>query len=112
MQLESYRQIMALMRELPRIEITAHRRPEYVGQIHKVTLPAKWGFYHVVDGCLEHEVSRRHHGKGSELWIVGSYHIRCEGDVCEVHDSRRNYDEGDLIMGFRILEDEKLVEES
>ena len=103
MQLESYRQVMILLREYPRIKITAHRHPEYVGQIRRVTLPSRYGFYSVVENQPEHEISRRHHGRGSKLWMAGAYHMRFQGDICEVHDSRDCYDAGKLIMAFQIL---------
>ena len=104
MQLESYRQVMILLREFPRIKITAHRHPEYVGQIRRVTLPNRYGFYSVVENQPEHEISRRHHGRGSKLWMVGAYHMRFHDDICEVHESWKNYEVGNLIMAFQVLD--------
>ena len=54
MVLESHRQIMRILQENPKIEVTAHRRPEYVGQIRRVTLSNRDTFYSVVDGHPEY----------------------------------------------------------
>ena len=107
MVIESYRQIMRILRENPRIQVTAHRRPEYVGQIRRVTLSNRDSFYSVVEGQPEHEVSRRHHGKGSNLWLCNRQHIKLERDVCKVYDTRDPLTEDHLIMAFRVLEDAK-----
>ena len=104
MVLESHRQIMRILQENPRIEVTAHRRPEYVGQIRRVTLSNRDTFYSVVEGQPDHEVSRRHHGRGSSLWLCNRQHIIIEGDVCKVYDCRKQLTEDHLVMAFRILD--------
>ena len=105
MLLESHRQIIRILRENPRIEVVAHRRPEYVGQIRWVTMSGNTRFYSVVDGHPEHEVSRRNHGNGSCLWVCNRQHIKLEGEVCKVYDSRERLSEDHLVMAFRFLDD-------
>lgn len=105
MLLESRRQIMRILRENPRIEVVAHRRPEYVGQIRRVTMSGNTSFYSVVEGHPEHEVSRRNHGNGSCLWVCNRQHIKLEGEVCKVYDSRELLSEDHLVMAFRFLDD-------
>lgn len=105
MMIESYRQIMRILQENPKIEVTAHRHPEYVGQIRRVTLSTRDSFYSVVEGQPDHEVSRRNHGKGSSLWLCNRQHVKFEGEICKVYDSRENLTDDHLVMAFRILED-------
>ena len=104
MVIESHRQIVRILQENPRIEVVAHRRKQYIGQIRRVTLSTHDCFYSVVDGHPEHEVSRRHHGKGSCLWVCNRQHIRLEGEVCKVYDNRDNPTDDHLVMAFRFLE--------
>ena len=105
MVIESHRQIMRIMQENPRIEVTAHRRPEYVGQIRRVTLSSRDAFYSVVEGHPAHEVIRRHHGKGSSLWVCNRKHIKIEGDICKVYYKRKNMTDDHLVMAFRFWEE-------
>ena len=102
--LENHKQIMQILRENPRIEVIAHRRPQYVGQIRRVTQSSRDSFYSVVGGHPEHEVSRRHHGRGSCLWVCNRQHIKLEDDVCKVYDFRGNLTDDHLVMAFRILD--------
>lgn len=105
MVLESLRQVMRILQENPRIEVTAHRHPEYIGQIRRVTFSKQCSFYSVVEGQPNHEVSRRNHGKGSCLWLFNRRHVKFEGDICKVYDIRENLTDDHLVMAFRILED-------
>ena len=105
MQLESRRQILRIMQENPKIEITAHRHPEYVGQLRRITMSNSDGFYSVIDGQLEHEVSRRHRGKGSYTYIGNSRFSKLDGDICTVYRRTREPEGKELLLAFRIIDD-------
>ena len=104
MQLESRRQILRIMQENPKIEITAHRYPGYVGQLRRVTLSDKEGFYSVVDGQPEHELSRRHRGKGSYTYIGNRRFLKLDGDICTVYSRTREPEGKELLLSFRIID--------
>ena len=105
MQLESRRQILRIMQENPKIEITALRYPGYVGQIRCVTMSDKEGFYSAVDGQPEHELSRRHRGKGSYTYIGNSRYLKLDGDNCTVYSRTRDPEGKELLLAFRINDD-------
>ena len=105
MQFESRRQILRIMQENPKIEITAHRHPEYVGQVRRITMSNSEGFYSVIDGQPEHEVSRRNRGKGSYTGIWSSKHLSLKNDICTVFNHSKKPEEKELFLAFRIIED-------
>ena len=105
MQLESRRQILRIMQENPKIEITAHRHPEYVGQLRRITISDKEGFYSVIDGQPEHELSRRNRGKGSYTGMWSTRHLLLKGDTCTVFNHRKKPEEKELLLAFRIIDD-------
>ena len=105
MQLESRRQILRIMQENPKIEITAHRHPEYVGKIRRITISNSEGFYSVVEGQPEHELSRRNRGKGSYTGMWSSKHLALNNDICTVFNHSKKPEEKELFLAFRIIED-------
>ena len=97
MVLESFRQMRSVLKELPRIEILAHRTPEHIGEIRRVTKVEEASFYSVIDGNPEHRVSKRNRGKGSDT--------KYDGAVCTVLNRRDDSKTQPVFMSFRIMEE-------
>ena len=108
MYISTYRELLYILREYPRIEVVAHRNPAHVGEIRRVTIVQEASFYSVIEGQPEHPVSRRNRGKGSDTWLGNPSCVSFQGDVCTVkniHDVRMREQNPANYMTFRVLED-------
>ncbi len=109
MRISTMRELMCILREHPRIEILAHQNAEHIGEIRRVTVVQEASFYSAIEGQSEHPVSRRHYGRGSDIWL---YHPSClsiQDDVCtvrDINDVRNRKESPRLFVQFRILEDD------
>ncbi len=88
------------------LEITAHCRPDYVGQKRKITLANTQGFYSVIPDEPQSKVSLANGGKGSVLWWSKAPFWSFENGCCSLYDSDKQHTEGHLIMSFHILNEE------
>lgn len=90
----------------PRFVITGHCRPEYTGQIRKVTLANTQGFYSIVGGQPTHKVTLANNGLGSVLWWSNApYWSFCDGK-CALYTSDTDHTLENLIMEFQLLEED------
>lgn len=108
MRIETYQQLMCILRERPRIEVIAHQNPAHVGEIRRVTILQEASFYSVIDGHPEHPVSRRHYGKGTDTWLGHTSYVSFKDSVCTVRniDEVRDHKEKPAdFISFRVLED-------
>ena len=105
MVLESFRQMRSVLKELPRIVILAHRTPEHIGEIRRVTKVEEASFYSVIDGNPEHCVSKRNRGKGSDTWLGCPSDTKYDGAVCTVLNRRDDSKTQPVFMSFRIMEE-------
>ena len=110
MNITSLRALMGVLRERPRIEILAHRSPEHIGEVRRVTIvqPMSLSFYSVIDGQPEHPVSLRNRGKGTDTWLRPLPDILLQGDVCTVYDVyglQKCRVDPSVFIKFRILEE-------
>ena len=103
MVLESFRQMRSVLKELPRIEILAHRTPEHIGEIRRVTKVEETS--RVIDGNPEHCVSKRNRGKGSDTWLGCPSDTKYDGAVCTVLNRRDDSKTQPVFMSFRIMEE-------
>ncbi|MDD4509498.1 MAG: hypothetical protein PHY23_01045 [Oscillospiraceae bacterium] len=87
-------------------EITAHCRPDCIGQHRRVTEANTQGFYSVIPDKPQSRVSVSNDGKGSWLHWSTARFWRFEKGVCELYDSDREQTEAHLLIGFRIEERE------
>ena len=83
-------------------EITAHCRPEYVGQKRKVTAANTQGFYSIVPeepGC---KVTLANNGKGSVLWWSNAPFWEFENGICSIYCNDKEHTEKYIVMSFHI----------
>lgn len=88
------------------LEITAHCRSNYAGQKRKVTLANTQGFYSVIPDEPQSKVSLANGGKGSVLWWSKAPFWSFEDGRCSLYSSDKQHTEDNLIMSFRILNEE------
>lgn len=108
MRITTYRQLMCILRERPRIEVVSHQTPAHIGEIRRVTIVQEASFYSVIDGQPEHPVSRRNYGKGADTWLCHTSCVSFKDNVCTVkniHDVRERKKNPTNFIAFRVLED-------
>lgn len=88
------------------IEIIAHCRSEYAGQKRRIMQVNTQGFYSIVPGELENEVTLANDGKGNILWWEKASFWEFKNDICSVYCNDSEHTERYLIMSFRIIEQE------
>ena len=108
MYISTYRELLHILREYPRIEVVAHRNPTHIGEIRRVTVVQEASFYSVIDGQPEYPVSRRNYGKGADTWLGHTSCVSFKDNVCTVkniHDIRQREKNPADFISFRVLED-------
>lgn len=108
MYVTTYRELMLILREKPRIEVITHRNPAHIGEIRRVTVVESASFYSVIDGQPEHPVSRRNKCLGTDTWLGHTSYVSFKDNICTVKNIQevreRKKDPADYIA-FRVLED-------
>lgn len=89
-----------------KFEITSHWRPEFIGQLRKVTLANTQGFYSAVDGQPDHAVSKGNGGKGSWLEWGNATSWNFQNGMCVVYHDGTEHIEKNIVMSFRVLAEE------
>ncbi|ADL03726.1 hypothetical protein [Lacrimispora saccharolytica] len=89
-----------------RFQITAHCRPECVGQLREITVANTQGFYSGMAGEPDHPVSRSNGGRGSVLWWSKAPFWDFSDGICSLYNSDAERTEKYLILAFRVLEKE------
>lgn len=107
MVVHSHREFRAILRELPWMEITAHKNPEHVGELRKVTFVKYYAFYSAIDGKPGHPVSKQNFGKGEETPLYDDKNVVFDGDVCSVYKYKAEHTDNPLLMAFRLLSGEE-----
>ena len=98
-------QLKKVMAGKPRIEITGHCLPEYVGQVRQVTLANTAAFYSSMYDQPDHKISRANNGLGSQMmWSKAPFWVFRDG-ICSIFDSDTEHDAKHLIMAFRVLDE-------
>ena len=98
-------QLKKILKTKPRLEIIDHCRLDRIGQIRRVTLVNTAGFYSIMEGQPEHEVSRANNGLGSVLYWSKAPFWGFQNGICSLYDSDKEHSEEHVIMAFRVLED-------
>ena len=83
-------------------EITAHCRPECVGQRRRVNSANTQGFYSVIPDEPQSKVSTANCGKGSWLGWSKAPFWSFDGDTASIYDSDEVHTEGHLIMTIKV----------
>lgn len=99
-------QLKKLLKAGTRFRITAHCRPEYVGQVRKVTVANTQGFYSVMPDAPDHKVNKSNGGKGPVLWWSKAPFWDFSDGICGIYSSDTKHTEEYLILAFRVLEEE------
>ena len=91
-------------------EILEHVRPEYVGQVRRVTTANTQGVYSIIPSAPDSHVSLANGGKGSVLyWSKAPYwEFDTSKDTCAVFIGR--LEAKSLVMRFRIIGASPLAE--
>ena len=98
-------QLKKVLAGKPRIEITGHCLPEYVGQVRQVTLANTAAFYSSMYDQPDHKISRANNGLGSQMmWSKAPFWVFRDG-ICSIFDSDTEHDAKHLIMAFRVLDE-------
>lgn len=108
MYVTTYRELIHILRENPRIEVVAHQNPAHIGEIRRVTILEKSSFYSVIDGQPEHPLNRRNKGKGTDTWLGHTSCVSFKDNICTVkniHDMRERKKNPEDFIAFRVLED-------
>lgn len=84
--------------------ITAHCRPELIGERRQVNIADTSGVYTVVPGEPENKATLANHGKGSWLGWSRAPFWSFEGETCALYDSDREHTDKTLIIAFRAEE--------
>lgn len=85
-------------------EITAHCRPEYVGQKRRVTEANTQGFYSVIPDEPGSAVTLANNGRGIVLWWSNAPFWEFKDGICSIYCSDKEHTEKFLVMSFRIME--------
>ena len=104
----TFRELMCILREKPRIEIVAHQNPAHIGEIRRVTIVEAASFYSVIDGQPEHPLNRRNRGNGTDTWLCHTSCVSFKDNICTVkniHDMRARKENPANFLSFRVLED-------
>ena len=108
MRITTFRQLMCILRERPRIEVVAHQATEHIGEIRRVTSVQEVSFYSVIDGQPEHPVSLKHFGKGADTWLCHPDCVSFKDGVCfvkNIYDMMARKEQPADYIAFRVLED-------
>jgi len=97
-------QLKKVLAGKPRIEITGHCLPEYVGQVRQVTLANTAAFYSSMYDQPDHKISRANQGRGSVLYWSNAPFWTFRDGVCSLF-SHEDHTQEHLIMAFRVLDD-------
>ena len=100
----SIRELRAVLRERPRLEIVAHRDRGHVGEIRRVTKSDYYSFYSVIDKNPRHPVSRLNYGKGELTNYVCRGYVEFHEGVCSIYERCVKHTPETLIIAFRFLE--------
>lgn len=82
--------------------ITAHRRPELVGERRRVNSVDTTAMYTIVPGEPENEATKANHGRGSWLAFGKASFWKFDGDLCTRYDSDNTFTPEHIIMAFRL----------
>ena len=83
-------------------EITAHCRPEYVGQRRKVNIANTQGLYSIIPDEPQSKVTTANCGKGSWLGWSKAPFWSFDGDTASIYDSDETHTEKHLIMTIKV----------
>ena len=83
-------------------EITAHCRPEYVGQRRKVNIANTQGLYSIIPDEPQSKVSTANCGKGSWLGWSKAPFWSFDGATASIYDSDEVHTEAHLIMTIKV----------
>lgn len=84
-------------------EITAHCRPEYIGEVCRVTKSGTQSFYSILPADPESKVSKANKGLGSQLFWSNAPYWTFENGICTLYSSKEHR-ENDIIISFRVQE--------
>ena len=104
----TFRELMCILREKPRIEVVAHQNPAHVGEIRRVTIVEAASFYSVIDGQPEHPLNRRNRGNGTDTWLGHTSCVSFKDNICtfkNIPDMRARKENPANFISFRVLED-------
>ena len=104
MEIMNLNQLKKAMKALPAFEVIKHWRPEYVGQVRRVTLANTQGFYSVIEGQPEHTLSRGNGGKGSYLEWDNAASWGFDSGVCSIYAHGAEHTQDHLIIALRVLD--------
>lgn len=107
MVIHSYRELRAVLRELPFIEITAHKHPEHIGELRRVTFVKYYTFYSTIADKPRHPISRKNFGKGEQTIMYDTKSVEFHGDVCSIYECYSQHTAESLCMSFRVLSKEE-----
>ena len=99
-------QLKKALRADTEFEITAHCRPDYVGQRRKVTIANTQGFYSVIPDDPQSKTSLANNGRGSWLGWSNAPFWQFENGICAIYSSDKYRTEDYLLLAFRVLEKE------
>ena len=107
MVIHSYRELRAVLRELPLIEITAHKHPEHIGELRRVKFVKYYTFYSTIADKPRHPVNKENFGKGEQTIMYGTKSVEFHGDVCSIYECYTKHTAESLCMSFRVLSKEE-----
>lgn len=86
-------------------EITAHCRPECIGEHRYVTKANMQGFYSIIPDAPQSRTSKANNGLGSWLHWSSAPFWMFGGGFCALYSSNREQDSKNLIVAFRVTEE-------
>ncbi len=90
-------------------EVTAHCRPEYIGQRRKVNIANTQGFYSIIPGQPQSKVSAANCGKGSWLYWSKTPFWEFDGDTATLYDRGTTHTPEHVIIGIKICTEEATI---
>lgn len=104
--IENLNQMKKLIQPGVKLEILKHHRADCVGQIRHVTLKNTVGFYSVVDGQPEHQISKSNHGLGWEMNWRKAQNWDFRDNVCIFYPNQERREQDEPLLAFRVLNEE------
>lgn len=105
--IQNLSQLKKVMKPRVQFRITAHCRPECVGQLRQVTIANTQGFYSIRPDKLDSKCSTANGGRGSVLWWSKAPFWEFIEGICSIYSSDTEHMENNLIMSFYVLEEEE-----
>ena len=104
--IKNLNQLKLALREMPRFEIVDHWKPDCIGEIRRVVSINTVSLYSAVDGQPGHKNSLANNGAGVCLWFGKAAEWSFSDGVCSVYFRNRPHLRENLIMSFRLFDEE------